>query len=223
VTAEADVLVAGSGFAGLLVARELVAAGRGVLVIERGELKPHAAQLADRDHEVRSAATEHTHEPVPRDPAYPWNYVQGVGGGSLHWTGAAPRLLPSDFRLRSEHGVGRDWPLDYAELEPFYVQAENLLQVAGADLSLFPRSAPLPQPAHALSPASRSARFPRRGRASRRPGAPRAAGTPTARSVPSTRGRRCSICSRTSGCSSIRGWSCGPAPPWRAWASPSAG
>ena len=156
-TSEADVVVVGAGFAGLLVARALLAAGRTVLMLERGFFKPHAAQLGDGHHEVPSAATEHTHEPEPGDAAYPWNYVQGVGGGSLHWTGAAPRLLPSDFALRSEHGVGRDWPLGYRDLEPFYVEAERILRVAGGELPWFPSSAPLPQPAHPPSPADRVA------------------------------------------------------------------
>jgi len=151
---EADAIVVGTGFAGLLVARALLAAGRAVLLLERGALKPHADQLRDGDHEVPSAASEHSHE---QDSEYPWNYVQGVGGGSLHWTGAAPRLLPEDFALRSEHGVGRDWPLGYAELEPFYVEAERILRIAGDDLPWFPRSAPLPQPAHPPSPADRVA------------------------------------------------------------------
>lgn len=150
--AETDVAVVGAGFAGLIVARELTAAGRRVVVVERGGFKPHAAQLGDGAHETASPTARHTHE-TP-DP-YPWSYVFGVGGGSLHWTGAAPRLLPSDFRLRSEHGVGRDWPIGYEELEPYYCEAERLLRVAAAGDGAFPRSAPPPQPAHPLSPADR--------------------------------------------------------------------
>jgi choline dehydrogenase-like flavoprotein len=151
---EDDVLVVGSGFCGLLVARELLAAGRDVSVIERGALKPHAAQLRDRAHELRLPTTDHNHEPAPGEAPYPWNYVYGVGGSSLHWTGVAPRLLPADFRLRSEHGVGRDWPLDYEELAPYYADAERLLHVAGSESPFFPGEHGL-QPAHPLSPADR--------------------------------------------------------------------
>ena len=39
-------------------------------------------------------------------------------------------MLPEDFALRSRYGVGRDWPLDYADLEPYYRQAEYEIGVA---------------------------------------------------------------------------------------------
>lgn len=151
---EADVVVVGAGFAGLLVARELVRAGRHVTVVERGGLKRHAEQIRDGTHEVDLPTTRHTHE-VPEGEDYPWDYVLGVGGGSLHWTGAAPRLLPSDFELHSRFGVGRDWPVTYDTLEPFYGEAERLLAVSGGDIALFPRDRPLPLPAHAMSTVDR--------------------------------------------------------------------
>ena len=50
-------------------------------------------------------------------------YERVVGGTTWHWLGSTPRLLPSDFRMKTQFGVGRDWPLTYDDLEPFYVQA----------------------------------------------------------------------------------------------------
>jgi choline dehydrogenase-like flavoprotein len=59
------------------------------------------------------------------------------------------------MRLRSRFGVGADWPLDYAALEPYYLQAERLIGVAGpAETGVRTRSEPYPLPAHALSFAS---------------------------------------------------------------------
>jgi choline dehydrogenase-like flavoprotein len=46
-----------------------------------------------------------------------WN---GVGGGTLLWGGAWPRMRPGDFRVFSQDGVAADWPLSYDELAPFY-------------------------------------------------------------------------------------------------------
>ena len=37
----------------------------------------------------------------------------GVGGSMLQFAGAWPRMLPSDFRVRSLDGVADDWPLTY--------------------------------------------------------------------------------------------------------------
>ena len=54
-----------------------------------------------------------------------------MGGTTWHWLGTCLRLLPNDFRLRSRYGQGVDWPLNYKDLEPFYLQAERELGVAG--------------------------------------------------------------------------------------------
>ncbi len=40
-------------------------------------------------------------------------------------------MAGADFTLRSTYGHGRDWPLAYADLEPYYRQAEQLVGVAG--------------------------------------------------------------------------------------------
>lgn len=83
-------------------------------------------------------------------------HVRGVGGSTLHFTGEAHRLHPASMKMRSRFGVGADWPIDYAELEPYYLEAERLIGVAGAaDAGARWRSGPFPLPAHALSLASR--------------------------------------------------------------------
>ena len=82
-------------------------------------------------------------------------HVRGVGGATLHFTGEAHRLHPAAMRLRSRFGVGADWPIDYAELEPFYCEAEALIGAAGADDAVRWRSRPYPLAAHAPAYASR--------------------------------------------------------------------
>jgi len=141
----ADVAVVGSGISGMLVARACLQAGLEVVVLERGGLRTHAEQVAG-GLEADVDGARHNHETAPGTPAYPWDYVYGVGGSSLHWSGHAPRLQPEDLRMHSTHGIMEDWPIGYEALEPFYERAEAALAVAAA---------PGGQPAHPLSPMDR--------------------------------------------------------------------
>lgn len=59
------------------------------------------------------------------------NSGKGVGGGSVHWAGFTPRFHPSDFRVRSQDGVGVDWPISYDDLKPYYELLEREIPVAG--------------------------------------------------------------------------------------------
>jgi glucose dehydrogenase len=151
---EVDVAIVGSGFAGLLVARELVRAGRQVTVFERGGLLSHREQLERSRQEVDSPTAAHNHEPDHATP-YHWDYAYAVGGGSIHWTGVTPRLMPSDFELRTRFGVGMDWPVSYSELEPHYREAEELLGVAAGPNPIFGDEPAGALRAHALSPIDR--------------------------------------------------------------------
>ena len=90
----------------------------------------------------------------PGDRRGNWGYshVVGLGGSTLHFTGEAHRMNPQAMRMRSRFGVAADWPMDYAELEPFYLEVERLIGVAGpAQNTVHPRSAPFPLPAHKFS------------------------------------------------------------------------
>lgn len=86
-----------------------------------------------------------------------YSHVRGVGGSTLHFVGEAHRLHPRSMKMQTEHGVGADWPFTYAELEPYYVEVEQRIGVAGPNdpTDVRWRSQPYPQPPHAPSPASR--------------------------------------------------------------------
>ena len=62
---------------------------------------------------------------------YKSNYERLVGGSTWHWLGNVPRLLPNDFKMKTRFGVSVDWPISYADLEPYYVEAEHAIGVAG--------------------------------------------------------------------------------------------
>jgi choline dehydrogenase-like flavoprotein len=79
--------------------------------------------------------------------------TMAVGGQALHWGGACNRFSQEDLRLKSLYGLSDDWPMEWDELERYYVEAERRLNVAG-DASPYPedrRSAPYPQRAMPLS------------------------------------------------------------------------
>ena len=59
------------------------------------------------------------------------NSGTGVGGSTLHFTAYTPRPQPDDLRLRTEFGVGEDWPLSYADLAPYYDEVEWTIGVSG--------------------------------------------------------------------------------------------
>src|SRR5262249_38517867 len=62
--------------------------------------------------------------------------------------GTSLRLLPNDFRMHTKYAVGVDWPISYAELEPWYGKAESAIGVSGTDSPDLgaPRSTPYPMP-----------------------------------------------------------------------------
>jgi choline dehydrogenase-like flavoprotein len=60
------------------------------------------------------------------------NYVRMVGGSTWAWRGNCPRWVPADFDLKTNYGVGEDWPVKYEEIEPYFCDAEDELGVSGS-------------------------------------------------------------------------------------------
>ncbi len=78
----------------------------------------------------------------------------GVGGGSVLYNAQWPRLTPRDFRVFTEDGVGADWPLDYAQLQPFYEATDLQFGVSGLGGNpVYPEGADPPLPALPIGPA----------------------------------------------------------------------
>jgi glucose dehydrogenase len=160
----ADVCVIGCGPAGALVASSLAEAGQKVLVVERGRsfTLTERRNVIQRRTELRDAVIEgggpraeqaRFTSPEVDGRSYESRLGIGVGGATLHWHGAAPRPREDDLATRTRFGYGRDWPLSYAELEPWLLAGERELGVAATDDNVYasPRSGPFPMPAHPLS------------------------------------------------------------------------
>ena len=152
-----DIIAIGTGFAtSFFLHRYMAKTQRSlkVLVLEAGPMKSHREQLAEGDPmritDTRQSVTDQQF--VNKNPEKIWRFYWGFGGGSNCWVACTPRQIPEDFELKSKYGIGEDWPLTYDELEPFYCDAEDLMQIGGdSENSPYPRSRPYPQKAHRLS------------------------------------------------------------------------
>ncbi|MCG6116106.1 MAG: GMC family oxidoreductase [Mesorhizobium sp.] len=163
---DADVIIVGAGVAGGLVGEILAQAGLRVVILEAGPRISRWALVerfrngADRDnfmapfpgtaHAPQGTGSEDDYIIQNGPDPYLTQYIRAVGGTTWHWAAACWRFLPNDFRLRSLYGVGRDWPIRYDDLEPYYQIAEQMMGVAGPhpdeeDLGS-PRSEPYPMP-----------------------------------------------------------------------------
>ena len=140
-TEPADVLIIGAGASGGVVARRLAEAGFSVVCLEQGDWHDRADYPGDKlDWELKARkdwATSPNIRGLPEDypivensPVSPLMY-SGVGGSMLIFAGAWPRMLPSDFRVRSLDGIADDWPITYDDLLPYFRQTDRDFGVSG--------------------------------------------------------------------------------------------
>lgn len=149
------VVVVGTGFGSLFFVHRLLQLRpeTPILMLERGSFRSWERQLADGYNSTIPPADTF----VATGARKRWNFTIAYGGGTNCWFATTPRMLPSDFRLRSLYGRGQDWPVSYDELEPYYAHAEEIMDISGADDigMVSPRSRPFPQPPHKFSAVDR--------------------------------------------------------------------
>src|SRR5580700_6508716 len=159
-----DFVIVGSGSAGGVVAKELSTAGFNVVVLEQGpylkesdfdhdEIKISKEAGLTNDHKRQPNTFRKTEAQIAKQqPSI--GYGRVVGGGSVHFTANYWRFHEIDFIERSVLGpiAGADfddWPITYADLEPYYTKVEWEIGVSGlAGSSPFDpwRSKPYPVP-----------------------------------------------------------------------------
>ena len=129
-------VVIGTGPAGAAAAVFLSRAGAEPLLLEAGSGKA-ALGLTAR---IRGLTIAKFKPPLSRrtdltmtgDPAAELFEALAPGGMSNHWSCAVPRFAPDDFADAARAGEAYAWPIDYAELAPWYDRVEPLLHIAGA-------------------------------------------------------------------------------------------
>lgn len=158
-----DVVVVGCGAGGSVVAKELGEAGVSVVVLDAGRrFDPEQDYRSDRPDFPAGAWKVFEPEDPRRDlyTAGPQGFryvrVKGVGGTTVVSWGVSPRFHESDFHVRSTDGVADDWPIGYADLEPYYTRVEYELGMSGPgeqERNPFdsPRSKPFPTPPHPMT------------------------------------------------------------------------
>lgn len=152
-----DVVIVGAGISGALAAYKLAQAKKRVLILDAGPaVPPNRGGYMDRFYTAMDKTPESPYPTIPNAPrptvldtnnplddpdqgyliqmgplpfSSTWERVSG--GTTWHWLGTSLRLLPNDFAINTTYGVGVDWPITYADLEPWYCQAEAEIGVAG--------------------------------------------------------------------------------------------
>jgi glucose dehydrogenase len=151
---DADILIIGSGItAALMAARLAETTTRAITVVEAGRAStPFEERTRARQRYLAYGESPWKRDHLDDQNAFgtTWGFSpsMNVGGLAMHWGGVSPRYSPEDFALRSQFGIGDDWPFSYDDLDPFYQEAEERMGVAGEQgpPALDPRGKPYPLP-----------------------------------------------------------------------------
>jgi choline dehydrogenase-like flavoprotein len=134
------VVIIGSGAGGGTLGNELAQKGIDVVILEAGARHEYEdfindewasfSQLAWTD----ARTTSGTWRVAKNFPGLPAWIVKAVGGSTTHWAGASLRFQPHEFKALTTYGnvdgaTLLDWPIDLAEMEPWYEKAEEKMGV----------------------------------------------------------------------------------------------
>jgi choline dehydrogenase-like flavoprotein len=146
-----DVIIIGTGAGGGTLAHRLAPSGKRILLLERGDYVPrekanwdsHAVVVENRYHVKEAWRDRDGREFHPGTHYF-------VGGNTKFYGAALIRMRQQDFgQVRHHGGVSPAWPISYADLEPYYTEAEHLYRVhglRGSDPTEPPASAPYLHP-----------------------------------------------------------------------------
>jgi choline dehydrogenase-like flavoprotein len=113
-TISTDICLIGAGAAGITIAQELAGSALRVCLIEGGGLEYEMDSQALFDGENVGA-------PI----IFEGGRLRFFGGTTNHWGGRCARLDPIDFRRR-EWVPHSGWPIERADLDPYYARAQGI-------------------------------------------------------------------------------------------------
>jgi choline dehydrogenase-like flavoprotein len=146
------VVIIGSGAGGGTLANELAKKGISVVVLEAGR---RMEMTEFRNDEIGMFGAFSWLDPrtasgswyvAKTSPDLPSWTCKLVGGTTVHWGAVALRFQEHEFKTRTRYGAIAganliDWPIDLAEMEPYYDRAEMRMGVAGThDIPRLPAS-----------------------------------------------------------------------------------
>lgn len=124
----ADICVIGSGAAGITLAMELLDSGRRVLLVESGGQQIDAATTDLYAGESVGRPIRSLTQEIGLDAIR----LRFFGGTTNHWAGACRPLQPVDFEPRAGFAVS-GWPIDHAELLPYWARAADYVRITDAE------------------------------------------------------------------------------------------
>ncbi|MDY6803089.1 MAG: GMC family oxidoreductase [Cyanobacteriota bacterium] len=147
-----DAIVIGTGAGGGTIAYKLAPTGKKILILERGDFMPLEEQNrsnVDVFKRERYHAPERWYDKDGEPFSPQMNYA--IGGNTKIYGASLLRMRERDFEeVQHQKGVSPEWCLKYADLEPYYTEAEKLYKVHGrtdSDPTEPPRSEDYPFPA----------------------------------------------------------------------------
>ena len=128
-----DIIIIGTGAGGGTLARVLAPTGKKILVLEQGGFLSKEEDNWDSkavfiDAKYKAKETWYDKEGKEFHPGI--HYF--VGGNTKVYGAALLRFRKEDFgEIRHHGGISSAWPIDYADLAPYYTEAEKLYHVHG--------------------------------------------------------------------------------------------
>lgn len=148
-----DIVIIGSGAGGATLAQRLAPSGKSILILERGDHLP----IEPENWDPKQVFLRHRYRTTEKwrdrkGGTFTPNTHYWVGGNTIFYGAALYRFRKRDFEEVAHHGGGVSpaWPISYADLKPYYLEAEQLWNVRGArgaDRTDDPDDAPYPFPA----------------------------------------------------------------------------